>query len=197
MLIPEYTRGCMGGQIVKRKAWHWQARRGFTLYEILIYLAIFSVLSVLVVGLVVQVLTSGLRSARAREVVSSVTVAFDTLMHEAKSAREIYISTSNFGAANSQLSLETPLDPPSGEAFTFVDFYVDNGRLFMKRESESERALTGERIMVDHFRVMRLSPVPAAESVRIGISAHHRASRGDEDDSFAATTTVALRRNSL
>lgn len=151
-------------------------------------------LSVLVVGLVLQLLSGGFRSARSREVVSSITTALGAMRYEATFAKAVYAPTSVFGSAASQLSLRTGANPPAGEQVTFVDFYVDNGRLFMKREAENARALTNERVSVDWFRVVRLNPVPASESLRIGLKAHHLFSRGLEDDSFAATTTITLRR---
>lgn len=168
--------------------------RGFTLYEILIYLALFLVLSVLIVGLVVQLLTGGLKNARMREVVSAVTVAFDALLQEGKYAQAVYAPTSVFGSNASQVSLETTLNPPVGEESGFVDFYLDNGRFFVKKESQPAHVLTSDRVAIDYFRVARLNPVLNSESLRIALKAHHRFSRAGEDDSFAATTTVTLRR---
>ncbi len=167
---------------------------GFTLYEILIYLSLFLMLSVLIVGLVVQLLTGGYKSARSREVVSSVAVALDAMLYEGKFARSVYAPTSVFNSGASQLSLRTAVNPPAGESETFVDFYLDNGKIFMKREGESAKALTGERVLVDRFYVARLNPVSTSESLRVAIAAHHRFSRGLENDAFAATTTVTLRR---
>ena len=169
------------------------SQRGFTLYEILIYLTLFLVLSVLIVGLVVQLLAGGFRAARSREVVSSVTVAFDALIRETKFAQRVYGPTSVFASNASQLSLQSAQSPPAGEAVTFVDFYLDTGRIFMKRESENPLALTGERVFVDRFRVTRLNPVPASDALRIGIEAHHRLARQSQDETFAATTTITLR----
>lgn len=171
-----------------------EQQKGFTLYEILIYLALFLMLSVLIVGLVVQLLTGGYKSARSREVVSSVAVALDTMLYEGKFASAVYAPTSIFNSNMSQLSLQTTINPPAGEDIAFVDFYIDNGRLFIKRESENAKALTSDRVTVDGFRIVRLNPVTTSESLRVGLSAHHRFSRGSENDLFAATTTVTLRR---
>lgn len=170
------------------------SERGFTLYEVLIYLALFLVLSVLIVGLVVQMLSGGFKQARTREVVSSVNSAFTILLNEGKFSQEVYEPTSVFNSNASQISLRTQNFAPAGESFAFVDFYLDNGRLFIKRESEGTAALTSDRVHIDRFWVARMNPVTTSDSLRIGISAHHRFSRSVDEDVFAATTTVTLRR---
>ena len=170
------------------------ANRGFTLYEMLIYLALFLMLSVLIVGLVMQLLTGGLRAARAREVVSAVSTAYDALFYEARFAQAVYAPTSIFGSDASQVSLRTALGVPAGEPFSFVDFYLDNGRIFIKSEAAAPKALTSERVLVDRFKIIRRNPLTTSESLQIAIAAHHRFSRVAGDENFSATSTIALRR---
>lgn len=170
------------------------AERGFTLYEVLLYIALSTATSVLIVGLVMQLLQSGYRARRSREVFASVANAFQAIIETARFARSVYTPTSVFSSDTGQLSLESAVQPPPGETSTYVDFYLDNGRLFMKRESHSSQALTSEQVLITRFRVMRLNPVLASESLRVAIAGLHRFGRAREDTGFAATSTVTLRR---
>lgn len=173
----------------------WISRqKGFTLHEVLVYLALFLLLSVLVVALVIQMVTAGLKAARAREVVAAVSSVYDALFYEARFAQGVYTPTSLLSNDASQVSLRTLLNEPAGEPFTFVDFYLDNGRVFEKRESASPRALTSERVTIDRFRVTRRNPTSTSESLQVAIAAHHRFSRASEADLFAATSSITLRR---
>ncbi|MDP3962879.1 MAG: hypothetical protein Q8Q39_00050 [bacterium] len=167
--------------------------KGFTLYEMLIYLALFMMLSVLIVGLVMQLLTAGMRTARTREVVSAVSGVYDALFYEARFANEVYEPTSVFGDDASQVSLKTSLGVPAGEPFSFVDFYLDNGRVFMKREAAAPKALSSERVLVDRFKIIRRNPLTTSESLQIAVGARHRFARDDQEQ-FSATSSITLRR---
>lgn len=168
--------------------------QGFTLYEVVIYIGLFLILSVLTVGLVFEILKTGYRVSRSREVVSSVNTVFGRLFETGRFARGIYTPASVLGSDTSQISFETALTPPASDPTTYVDFYIDNGRLFIKREGQGSQALTSERVRVTRFRVTRLNPVITSDSLRIAIRAEHRFSPSNEDSSFAATSTVTLRR---
>jgi len=168
--------------------------KGFTLYEMLIYIALFLMLSVLVTGLVIQLLQTGFRMSRSREVLTGVGTVYQALFEEARFARSVYAPTSIFSSNSGQLSFETAVSPPAGETTTYSDFYVDNGRIFLKKESQQPQALTSERVRVTKFRIMWLNPVSTSESLRIAIAAEHRFAPGNEDSSFSATSSITLRR---
>src|SRR3989338_8294446 len=130
--------------------------KGFTLYEMLIYIALFLMLSVLVTGLVIQLLQTGFRMSRSREILVGVGMVYQAVFEEARFARSVYTPTSIFSSDEGQLSFETAVNPPTGEATTYRDFYVDNGRIFLKKESQQPQPLTSQRLRVTKFRITRL-----------------------------------------
>ena len=168
--------------------------KGFTLYEMLMYIALFLLLSVLVTGLVIQLLQTGFRMGRSREVLTSVGTAYQAIFEEARFAQSVYDPTSAFSSDSGQVSFETAADPPSGETATYGDFYMDNGRIFLKKESRQPQALTSERVRGTTFLITRLNPIATSESLRISIAAEHRFAPGGEDSSFSATSSITLRR---
>ncbi|KKW29233.1 MAG: hypothetical protein UY71_C0001G0043 [Parcubacteria group bacterium GW2011_GWB1_52_7] len=95
---------------------------------------------------------------------------------ETQGAASIYTPTSVLGVTTGQLSLETPLNPTAGETRSYVDFYADNERLYMKREGLAAIALTSESARVTQFNVQRIL-AGARETAEIALEIKSR-SRG-------------------
>jgi type II secretory pathway component PulJ len=134
-----------------------KTKTGFTLVEVTIYVALFAVISIFLLQGLILLGTAYRRLQAERDVVASMRSAVETLGREVKSARGIYTATSIFGSAtSSQLSLEVPTAALTNETTYFVDFYVDNGRLYIKREGETAFAITSESVVVSEFNVNRV-----------------------------------------
>ena len=144
--------------------------KGFTLIELLIY----SVLSV-IIGLVVtitflQIINVVETTRRSRESLDSAKRAMDVISQEIKHAESIYTKTSDFGPNPGQLSLETTRDADTvDETSTYVDFYVDDSRLYMKREGQVASIVTSEKVKVEELVFTRLNTSADNSAVRVKI----------------------------
>lgn len=139
---------------------------GFSLLEIVIYIALLAVISVFLTQSVLSLATAYRKAQAERDVLAAGRTAMETISREVQRAKSVYQPTSVFAADAGQLSLETPLDPMSGESAAYADFYVDNGRLYEKREGADALPLTPESVNVAKFYVERI-PAGSRESARI------------------------------
>lgn len=141
-------------------------RNGFSLLEIVIYIALLAIIVVFLTQSVLS-LTAAYRKAQAeRDVLAAGRAAMETISREVQHAKLVYQPTSILGATLGQLSLETPLDPMSGESAAYADFYVDNGRLYEKREGADALPLTPESVSIAKFYVERIL-AGSRESARV------------------------------
>ncbi len=163
----------------------------FTLIEILVYLAVFSIIS----G---ALLTGALRLAEFynisrfdKEILNNTHFALNSMLSEIKYASTVYSPTSS---TTNQISLETNLNPPEGENKTYVDFYLDNGRLYLKREGQDSQSLTSERIEITNLNFTYLPSLTDCSSVRIEITARYCSSKEEYQREINLVSSGSLRK---
>ena len=167
---------------------------GLTLIETLIYVF----LAVLVVGTIatatVWTLKAGAKTKSTVEVLANAQQAMETLIFEIRKAQSVYTPTSIFLSAPGQLSLEQSSALLPGETETFIDFFVCEQALCLKRESGNPIRLTNNRVKVSSLSFTRLSNSENNPSIRIELTVETAA-----DSSFFTAeplelqTTVNLR----
>ena len=167
--------------------------KGFTLIELLIY----SVLSV-IIGLVVtitflQIINVVETTRRSRESLDSAKRAMDVISQEIKHAESIYTETSDFGPNPGQLSLETTRDLPADENTTYVDFYIDDDRLYMKREDQAAQIVTSEKVKVEELVFTRLNISTDNSAVRVKIKTSYADPISGPTSPVTLYSTAALR----
>jgi len=139
--------------------------KGFTLLEMLVYVAILSLVVAMVLGLFLWVVRAQVRVAAAKEVVESTRIVLTILENEIKEAQSIYTPTSF--SAPPQISFETRRNPPPDEDSTYVDFFLCGTRLCVKRESQSPLALTPENILIQNLSFEHIQTGSATPSVQV------------------------------
>ncbi|MEK7520390.1 MAG: type II secretion system protein [Patescibacteria group bacterium] len=170
--------------------------KGFTLIETLVYAALIAtVAGILTLSLLGNISAYNKTEAR-HNALANATDALGAITNEVKYAKSVYAPTSVFGAAASQLSLETALNAPSGENTTFVDFYLDNGVVYEKREGTAPSALTTARVNIGTLQFSLFTATTTKESVRIEIAGVVNTAAPASTGSRAnvhVTSTAALR----
>lgn len=124
-------------------------KRGFTLIESIIYIAAFIIIITLITGFAINFINCQAKTRISKEVLENSQRAMEIMLWEIKHAQDIYNSTSSFDNNPGQLSLITKQNLPDNEQTTYLDFFVDNGRLCLKREGSAAQPLTSEKIKVD------------------------------------------------
>ena len=129
-----------------------QHNSGFTLIELLVYASLLVLLVAAVTALLFGVLSSHAKGRAVRDVTHNSAIAMDAMSIEIKEALGVYDPTTS----SSQLSLETTKNVASGEATTYVDFFICESRLCIKRESQSPVAVTSESVEVRSLVIQKV-----------------------------------------
>lgn len=153
---------------------------GFTLIEAVVYFAIFIVAASVIVLLTINLNRNYIRSRIKSQVLTEGEKVLNAIIAEIATAKSVYTPTSCFGVSDAkticsgskrQLSLETLISLPSQENSTFVDFYLDNQKIYLKRESQTVQALTSDRIKITNLTFDYYNPSTNSVSVAVKLTA--------------------------
>lgn len=144
---------------------------GFTLAEALIYIAILAIICVAIISFLFWALKTNAKSRASAAVSDNARRAIEILSYEIKQAKSVYYPTSFFDAHPGQLSLETSISPPDNEIKTYNDFYLSEGKLYLKREGFLPEQITSDNVIITNLTFQRLEPVSGLANIRINLSA--------------------------
>lgn len=157
-------------------------QKGFSLLEIVISVALFSIILLLLVSSLMSMNTSNLKTTADREASENARRALDEITYEIRSAESIYTPTTTA----SQLSLETSRYLPSGETDTFIDFFLCGTAICLKKESQDPIALTSDSVQVTNLVFSQIS-TGGKPSVQIMLTVNYL------NSSAVLTSTASIR----
>lgn len=146
---------------------------GFTLIELLIYVVILVIVSSLTVAFAFWSIRVNSNSKAKAEVQNNSRRAMEIMAYEIRQAQSIYVPTSVFSAHPGQLSIETLLDAPAGEARAYKDFYLDNGKIYFKKEGHLPEALTSDQVRVSNLIFKHINPSNSPEGMQINLTVEY------------------------
>jgi len=161
-------------------------KKGFTLIEALVYVIIFFLLITVIIAFVFWFIHSSAKAKVVRETLNTSQWVMHVMSQEIRESESVYTPTSN----GTQLSLETTRFLPEGEENTFVDFYLCDNRLCMKRESQNPIYLTPENIEVNN---LSFSYTETSVYIEIGINYRNPSNRPELDSFIDLRLTTSLR----
>lgn len=127
------------------------SKKGFTLIEMLIYVAVLSIIILAVSSFFLWAVRSNIKAKAMRETQDNARRAMEVMTSEIKEAKSIYTPTSIFDSYPGQLSLRTTKYLPEGEETTYIDFYLCGTQLCFKKESQNPIALTSDKVEVTNL----------------------------------------------
>lgn len=157
---------------------------GFTLMEILIYIAVLSVIFLAVYSFLTWAIKSSGRAGNIREAVDNSRRAMEIMTYEIKSAKGVYSPTST----STQLSLETLHYLPVGETSGYIDFYLcgeTTSTICFKKESQNPIAITSDKTKVSGLIFTQISTT--TPSIQIQLKLEYK------DSVIDSTSTASLR----
>ena len=162
---------------------------GFTLSEILVYIAVLSIVVLAVSSLLLWISRTNTKAQATREVLDNRRRLMETITHEIKEAQSIYTPTSLFADSLGQLSLETTKYLPLGETATFIDFYLCDTRLCLKKEDSDPVAITSERVEIVSLEFSQV----ATSSIQVNLQIDYKTEKEEYRSSINTTSTISLR----
>lgn len=166
---------------------------GLTLVEIIIYVAFLGIFLVVLVNFWIQLANTYARARAEREVISNARLLLETVTARAARARETYAPTSRFNNDAGQLSLVVPIENDASHASQYTDFWVDNGRLWMREEGGSSLALSASSVRITKFSIAHIAQSYGREAVAITLDVASVSAKIPA--SITLHATVAMRGN--
>lgn len=170
-----------------------QTNKGFTLIEIIIYIALFSILTIATLNSIFNILTAYQKGQFKKSAINEANYVLKTIVTEIEQSKKIYAPTSSFAVASGQLSLETIQNIPTDETYGFEDIYLDNGKIWLKRENQNAIALTSDKNLVTNLNFIHLDAGANYESVKITIDIESREGKPETKAKVNLTSTATPR----
>ncbi len=161
---------------------------GFTMVEIIIYIALLAIVLVTASSFMFYFLQADAQSKGDREALENARRALEIISYEINGAKSIYTSTTT----SSQLSLETLRYLPSGEADTYIDFFICGTRLCLKKESQTPIFLTSETTEVSNLAFTQIAN-NGFSSIKIDLTLQYGTAVNGQKPSVQVTSTAGLR----
>ncbi len=155
-----------------KKSW------GFTLVEVVVFVAMFSIISLAVVSSLFWMNNSNSKTKADREAGENARRAMEIITYEIRGAKSIYTPTTT----SNQLSLETSRYLPVGANDTFIDFFLCGSAICLKKEFQSPVSLTSDDVQVTNLQFSQVLN-GTTSSVKINLTV----------SSVTLTSTASLR----
>lgn len=170
-------------------------KKGFTLMEALIYIGVLAIIISAVSSFFLWITRSNTKVRAMRETLDSARQAMEIMSHEIKEAKSIYTPTSIFSTSTSQISLETTKYLPEGENRTYVDFFLCEKRLCLKKEGQNPITLTLDNVEVKSLEFNQVATTSTIPSIQIVLRVDYKApaERAEYQASVKLISTVSLR----
>jgi len=167
------------------------SENSFTLTEILVYIAVFSIIILTLFSFTFWLIHSAAKARVMRETLDNARRAMEIIVQETREAKSIYIPTTTLN----QLSLKTAHHLPDGEEVTYIDFYLCGKQLCLKRESQPPVALTSDKVEVSILEFNQVATTADISSVQIFLKVDYEnpTSRPEYQSSVSLISTVSLR----
>lgn len=168
-----------------------KAKGGFTLMEMVIYIAILSVIVVLVASSVLAMSKSLSSIQASRKINNFAETSIERIVREIRFANSVDVSGSTFGVNPGTLKLNTinPID----ELSTTVEFYQSGTNLMIKEGLGAPEDITPSSLSVTDLKFYDVVVPGVSEAIKIEIEVKSTSIFGDKTEKFY--NTVVLKRS--
>lgn len=168
---------------------------GFTLVEVLIYISVLTLIVSVTISFFLWISKSSNKTKAARETLDNARRVMEIMTNEVRESNGIYSPTSAFGITNSQLSLETVKYLPEDESASYIDFFICEQRLCLKKEGQDPIALTSDMVEIEDFKIYQIATTSTIPSIQINLKVKYKSpsSKPEHQFSINTTSTISLR----
>ena len=164
-----------------------QRNKGYSLIEMIVYLAIFTSVSVLVINSFIIVLGSFSATRTNRDLLESGAVVVERIAREIRQAESVDVANSTLGSSPGALQLNSN---NSGGTPVIIEFRIVNGALNLYEDDLLVGNLLGQNISVTSLIFRRISTTNG-EGVKIELTLQDSISKNLQTASFY--NTIILR----
>ena len=160
-----------------------QYKNGYSIVEILVYLAIFTALSVLVINSFIIILSSFNITNMNRKLLESGSMSMDRISREIRQAKNIDITNSSLGSNPGTLQLNST--DSSGNPMT-IKFVKENGNLNLYKNGSLGGNLLGNNLLLTYLTFDRIV-TPKSEAVKIKMTLQYSGKNTTKSENFYDT----------
>ncbi len=160
--------------------------KGFSLIEVIIYVAIIGGLLVTLTNFILAISGSRNKSYAQQEVNANTRLALNILTHKIKSSNGINVSSSTFNTSPGVLSLSMSSSTLSPTIFT-----LSNGRLTISEGVTTSQFITSQRVNISSLIFTNLTADSNHGNVGISMSFNY-ASSSDASYNFSSSLNTAV-----
>jgi len=179
---------------------NYQLRRksggGFTLIEVLIYIGVLGIILTAIFSLLIVSNRSNIKAKVMRETLEDARRAMDVMVREIKEAKSVYVPTTGFNPLTNsyQLSLETINYLPVDEETTYIDFFLCDSHLCLKKESQDPVSITKDNVEVNNLAFTRIvSGDSTSVQIELEMKYKNPSNRPEYQATVNLTSTASLR----
>lgn len=165
-----------------------QNKNGFSIVEVIIYLAIFTAISILVINSFIVILSSFNTTNMNRKILESGTVVMERISREIRQAKNIDIANSFLDINPGVLQLNSTDN--EGSPITIKFKREDNGELNLYKNDNLEGNLLGNNLSVTSLIFSRIA-MTQSEAVRIRMTLEYSEGNNTKTENFY--NTIILR----
>lgn len=158
-------------------------KQGFTLVEMIIYIAFFAVLSLLALEATLVVMKSFYTLRLTQSVNQSATVGLERMSREIRDAYDIDTTNSTFGTSPGRLTLKTK---DSSDANTTIEFYVSGSQMGIKEGGIDQGSLMTKNATITNL-IFRFITTANSKAVKIEMTIHDARTVLKQDAKFYDT----------
>lgn len=160
--------------------------KGFTIVELLVSLAIFSMILFVLISSFLATNASSIKLKSDIEASENARKTLDEMAYEIRSAESIYTPTTT----TNQLSLETLRYTPVGENDTYIDFFLCGTAVCLRKDGQAPVSLTSDAVKVTNLTFLQIL-TGAVPSIQINMTAS--SGTGTNISLINLTSTASLR----
>lgn len=160
---------------------------GVTLFETIVYIAIFAVLFILVINVLITMSGSFTEVERFRQVTTGGALPLERMSREIRDANSINVAESAFETSPGALTVNTK--DAQGNSHT-VHFFVTNQTLFIETDSDGGTPLVGDGVVVTNL-IFRDISGDKSQAVKIELEVQNK--NGSRKISIPFYNTIVLR----
>ncbi len=164
--------------------------RGISMLEIVIYIGMLSIFMVVIVATLMQIVRTYDQVRAQRDVVSNGRLVTEAMMQAIAGSQAVYAPTSVFGNNVGQLSVVTTVGAMSGETVNRIDFWLDSGRVWMRKEGLATTSITSPSVQVNQLRFDQINQGLGREAIAITVQITDFVSAKFTASSTLRSTTV-------
>lgn len=163
---------------------------GFTLIEALVYSALVVLVVSAITATTIWTLKAGTSIKNTNEILSNAQQAINTIVYETRKASSVYQPTSIFSSSPGQLSLIQETNNIPEETQTYLDFFICEQALCLKREASEPVKITNNKVIVSSLSFSLLGSSNKNPSVQINLALQPSNQTASKTSDFQTSATL-------